>query len=78
MCLAIPGKLITESGGSGLQCTGRLDFGGVIREVNLALVPEAKLGDYLLVHAGVALTILSEEEAEITLAELDNLSRAEE
>lgn len=78
MCLAVPGKLLQETSGEGLTRTGRLDFGGVEREVNLALVPEAKPGDYLLVHAGVAITILSPVEAEATLREIDSLNEAEQ
>jgi hydrogenase expression/formation protein HypC len=71
MCLAIPGKLekiITE-----LDETfriGSVSFEGVIKEVNLALVPEAKIGDYLLVHVGAAIGIINEEEAKATMTAL--------
>jgi hydrogenase expression/formation protein HypC len=66
--------LIRESGDTPLTRTGQVDFGGVSREVNLALVPEARLGDYLLVHAGVAITVLSREQSGQTLAEFDGLN----
>lgn len=63
MCLAIPGKVISISGEDPIMRTGRVDFGGVIRQVNLAYVPEAKLGDYVVVHVGFALSVIDEDEA---------------
>jgi hydrogenase expression/formation protein HypC len=74
MCLAIPGKLekiITE-----LDETfriGSVSFEGVIKEVNLALVPEAQIGDYLLVHVGAAIGIINEEEAQSTMTVLKQM-----
>jgi hydrogenase expression/formation protein HypC len=73
VCLAVPGKLINESGDTPLTRTGQVDFGGLSREVNLALVPDAVPGDYLLIHAGVAITVLSPEQSRRTLAELNLL-----
>jgi hydrogenase expression/formation protein HypC len=73
VCLAVPGRLISTAGDTPLTRTGRVDFGGVSREVNLALVPEAVPGDHLLVHAGVAITVLSAEESGRTLDELERL-----
>lgn len=75
MCLAVPGKIISVSGGpfatsseaAGLGRTGRVSFGGVVKEVSLAYVPEAKVGDYVIVHVGFALSIVDEEEAARTL-----------
>jgi hydrogenase expression/formation protein HypC len=64
MCLAIPGKLISVTDAQPLLRTGKVSFGGVFREVNMALVPEASVGDYLLVHAGIAIGIIDEREAE--------------
>lgn len=64
MCLAIPGKLTTITGQ--LDDTfrfGRVSFGGIMKEVNLSLVPHAQVGDYVLVHVGVAISIVDEEEA---------------
>jgi len=76
MCLAVPGKIIeiTPTPGS---LMGKVDFGGVIREVCLEAVPDAVLGNYVIVHAGFALNILSEEEAQETLAALRELGDIE-
>lgn len=63
MCLAVPGKIISISGSTPLETTGRVSFGGVIKEVSLAYVPEAKVGDYVIVHVGFALSIVDEAEA---------------
>lgn len=74
MCLAVPGKIIEIF--STTMKMGKVDFGGVIREVCLEAVPEAKLGDYVIIHAGFALNVLSEQEAQETLdafKELDML-----
>ncbi len=66
MCLAIPGKLISTSGPdeSGLLRMGRVDFSGVVKEVSLAYVPEVKVGDYVIVHVGFAISVLDEKEAQ--------------
>jgi len=63
MCLAIPGRIMSVSGGETLARTGKVDFGGVLKDVNLAYVPEAKAGDYVIVHVGFALSIVDESEA---------------
>lgn len=63
MCLAVPGMILSMSGDDPLMRVGRVDFGGVIKEINLAYVPEAKLGDYVLVHVGFAITVIDEAEA---------------
>ena len=63
MCLAVPGKLISIEDSSALTRTGKVNFGGILKEVNLAYVPEAKLGDYVLVHVGFAISIVDEAEA---------------
>ncbi len=70
MCLAVPGKVLSCAGADALDRTARVSFGGVVREVSLALVPEAAVGDYVVVHAGFALTRLDEAEAAKVLAEL--------
>lgn len=74
MCLAIPGKLekITAQLDETFRI-GNVSFDGVIKEVNLALVPEAKIGDYLLVHVGAAIGIINEEEAQATMAVLKQM-----
>jgi len=61
MCLAVPGKIIKIEGD-----TGEIDFGGVIRKANITMV-EAKVGDWAVVHAGFAIEIMDEEEAQDTL-----------
>lgn len=63
MCLAIPGKIERITGEDPLSRMGRINFGGVIKEASLAFVPEAKVGDYVIIHAGLALSIVDEAEA---------------
>ncbi|MEB3272928.1 MAG: HypC/HybG/HupF family hydrogenase formation chaperone [Prochlorothrix sp.] len=71
MCLAVPGQLVSlEDHADPLQVKGKVSFGGVLREVSLAYVPEAQVGDYLAVHVGFALSIVSPEEAQQTLQEV--------
>jgi hydrogenase expression/formation protein HypC len=67
MCLAVPGKLLSIVGDDPLARTGKVSFGGILKEVNLTCVPEAKIGDYVIVHAGLAISVLDEEEAARTL-----------
>jgi hydrogenase expression/formation protein HypC len=63
MCLAVPGKLISITGEDLLR-SGKVSFGGVVKEVSLAYVPEAQVGDYVIVHVGFALSIVDEFEAQ--------------
>lgn len=63
MCLAVPGKLVQVDGDDPLWRTGKVDFGGILKEVNLACVPEARLGDFVLVHVGLAISRVDEDEA---------------
>jgi hydrogenase expression/formation protein HypC len=63
MCLAVPGKIISINGEESLGRTGRVSFGGVVKEVSLAYVPEADIGDYVIVHVGFALSKVDETEA---------------
>ncbi len=78
MCLAIPGKVISiEPTEDEMFRMGKVSFDGVLREVNFAMTPEVKVGEYVLVHVGVALQVVDEEEAQKTLAylkELDELN----
>src|SRR5512137_1597383 len=81
MCLAVPGKITSISGDDPLMRTGKVDFGGILKDVSLAYVPEAKLGDYVIVHAGFALSRVDEEEAKQVfeyLREMQELSELEE
>ena len=80
MCLAVPAKIIEIYESGGLKM-GKLDYGGVVREVCLAYVPEAEVGNYAVVHVGFALSVLDEAEALKTLEafrEIDLLAQAEE
>jgi hydrogenase expression/formation protein HypC len=63
MCLAIPGRITSVTGDDTLSRTGKVDFGGVQKEVNLACVPEARVGDYVMVHVGFAISRVEESEA---------------
>ena len=69
MCLAIPGEVLSIADDAALRM-GRVSFGGVIKAVCLACVPEAAVGDFVVVHAGFALSVLDAGEARRTLAEL--------
>ena len=64
MCLAVPGRIVSLAGEAPLGRVGRVDFGGIVKEINLDFVPEAEIGDYVLVHVGFALTVIDESEAE--------------
>ncbi len=66
MCLGIPGKIIDVYEAGGLPM-GKVDFGGVTKECCLAYVPEAKVGDYTIIHVGFALNVVDEAEALETL-----------
>ncbi len=77
MCLAVPGKIVSITPGEGLERSGRVSFGGVIKEVNLAFVPEAQVGDYVMVHVGFALSRVDEREAEQIFAYLAELEEGE-
>jgi hydrogenase expression/formation protein HypC len=79
MCLAIPGKIISIS--NQLDETfryGKVTFGGILKEVNLCMVPDAVVGDYVLVHVGVAISIVDEAEAKITFDYLKQIGEVEE
>ncbi len=77
MCLGVPGKIIEIYNDRGLRMC-KVDFGGAIREACIETLPEAKVGDYTIVHAGFALNLLSEEEAQITLDLLREISAVED
>ncbi len=76
MCLGVPGRIIEIYQANGLEM-GKIDFGGVVREVCLSYVPEAQVGDYALIHVGFALNLLSEEEAQETLSLLNQIADIE-
>jgi hydrogenase expression/formation protein HypC len=77
MCLAIPGKIESISGDDPLSRMGKVNFGGILKEACLAYVPEAQVGDYVIVHVGFALSRLDEAEAHKVfeyLKEMEDLS----
>lgn len=72
MCLAVPGK-ITSTEGDGLNRTGKVSFGGIVKQVSLAYVPEANVGDYVIVHVGFALSTVDETEAQRVFGYLEEM-----
>lgn len=75
MCLAIPGQLISISDNTdALARTGRVNFSGISKDISLAYVPEAQINDYVIVHAGFALSVLDEAEALASLQAFDDLA----
>jgi len=81
MCLAIPGKVETITGNDSITRMGRINFGGVIKEASLAFVPEVNAGDYVIVHAGFALSVVGEVEAQQVfeyLRQMDELAELKE
>jgi hydrogenase expression/formation protein HypC len=78
MCLAVPGEILSIDESNPLIRNARVSFGGVIKEVSLALTPEAVPGQYALVHAGLAISVVDEEEAAKILADLELLAKLNE
>ncbi len=81
MCLAVPGKVLTITGDDPLTRVGRVNFGGIVKDVNFAYVPHAKAGDYVIVHVGFALNTVDEAEANQVfdyLREMGELAELEE
>lgn len=79
MCLAIPGKITSIS--AQLDDTfrlGKVSFGGITKEVNLFMVPDAAIGDYVLVHVGVAISIIDEDEASKTFEYIKKMGELDE
>jgi hydrogenase expression/formation protein HypC len=73
MCLAIPARVVELRSGD----TALVDLGGIRKEISLALVPEAQVGDYVIIHVGYALGLIDPEEAQRTLDMFDELNRAQ-
>jgi len=80
MCLAIPGKIesITGSDDNPLERMGKVNFGGIFKDANLAYVPEVKVGDYVIVHVGFAISIVDPEEAQKVFEYLKEMDELEE
>lgn len=70
MCLAIPGDILSISGTEPATRMGKVNFSGIAKDISLAYVPEAQVGDYVIVHAGFALSLLDASEAAAVLTEL--------
>jgi hydrogenase expression/formation protein HypC len=73
MCLAVPGRVLDVAGDEPILRVGRIDFGGIVKQINLAFVPEAQVGDYVLVHVGFAITVIDEAEAERVFRHLEEI-----
>lgn len=79
MCLAIPGLIKSiEPRFNGLVKMASVSFGGITKEASLEMVPQAKVGDYVLVHVGVAISIVNEEEAKKTFTYLEQMGEIDE
>lgn len=80
MCLGVPGKIISISGDDPLTRMGKVSFGGIIKDACLAYVPDAQVGDYVIVHVGFAISRLDEHEAQQVfeyLRQMDELRELE-
>jgi len=80
MCLAVPGKIVSIEGSDPVLRSGRVNFGGIVKEVNLGYTPEAEVGDYVIVHVGFPISTVDEEEAQRVfdyLREMDELGELE-
>lgn len=77
MCLAVPGKIVSIEG-EDLARSARVSFGGIVKQVSLAYVPEAEVGDYVIVHVGFAISLLDEDEALRTFEYLKQMGELDE
>ena len=77
MCLAVPGKIVSTEGDDPITRTAKVSFGGVVKDISLAYLPEAKVDDYVIVHAGFALSIVDEAEAKTVFDYLERIAAAE-
>ncbi|KPQ33235.1 MAG: HypC/HybG/HupF family hydrogenase formation chaperone [Phormidium sp.] len=75
MCLAVPGQVLEIEGSDPLNKSGKVSFGGVVKTVSLAYVPEVEVGDYVVVHVGFALSKIDETAAQQTLADLQQIAK---
>ncbi|MBD3268184.1 HypC/HybG/HupF family hydrogenase formation chaperone [bacterium] len=77
MCLGIPGKIVSIQDEDPLYRMGKVEFSGVQKDISLAYVPEAEAGDYVIVHAGFAINVIDEEEANQVFQYLNELGEIE-
>lgn len=75
MCLAVPGQVLEIEGSDPLKKSGKVSFGGVVKTVSLAYVPDVEVGDYVVVHVGFALSRIDETAAQQTLADLQQIAK---
>ena len=73
MCLAVPGRILSIDGDDPVLRAGRVDFAGIVKQVNLSYVPDARIGDYVLVHVGFAISTVDEHEAAQVFAYLRDM-----
>ena len=78
MSLAVPGKIMSIDGSDPVFRTGKVSFGGIVKQINLAYVPEAKIDDYVLVHVGFAISVIDEAEAQETFEYLRRIGELAE
>jgi hydrogenase expression/formation protein HypC len=78
MCLGVPGQILEIVDTDPITRSGRVDFSGIVKEVNLAFVPEARVGDYVVVHVGFAISAIDEEEAQQVFSYLAQMGELEE
>ena len=78
MCLAVPGKIESIDATDPIFRSGKVNFGGILKRINLAYVPEAKIGDYVLVHVGFAISTVDEQEAQETMEYLKKIGELAE
>jgi hydrogenase expression/formation protein HypC len=78
MCLAVPGEIVSIDGDEPLLRTAKVRFGGISKQVSLACVPEARVGQYVLVHVGLAIATIDDAEARRVFEYLDEMDELKE
>jgi hydrogenase expression/formation protein HypC len=78
MCLAIPGRILSIEAGDPVLRNGRVDFAGVVKQVNLSYVPDARVGEFVLVHVGFAISTVDESEARQVFEYLEQMGELAE
>ena len=78
MCLAIPGEILSLTDDRPMTRSGKVNFGGVVKDINLAYVPEAQVGDFVIVHVGFAISVIDATEAQQVFEYLDQIAQREE
>jgi hydrogenase expression/formation protein HypC len=78
MCLSVPAKLISINGDDPLLRTGKVSLGGILKDISLAYVPEAQVGNYVLVHVGFGIAVIDEAEAQFVFDYLQNMGESPE